>query len=38
MSTLSGGAVTPVLSLRSASFGYDERPAVSDVTLDVMRR
>jgi zinc transport system ATP-binding protein len=27
----------PIISLRSASFGYDERPAISDVTLDVMR-
>ena len=25
-----------MLSLRSAAFGYDDRPAVSDVTLDVL--
>jgi len=26
----------PIISLRAASFGYDDRPVVSDVTLDVM--
>jgi zinc transport system ATP-binding protein len=31
-----GGSAPAVLSLRSAAFGYDERPAVSDVTLDVL--
>ena len=30
-----GGGPTPVLSLRSAAFGYGERATVSDVTLDV---
>ena len=30
-----GGAPTAVLSLRSAAFGYGDRPAVSDVDLDV---
>ena len=29
-------ATGPIISLRAASFGYDERPAISDVTLDVM--
>ena len=35
MTGRAGGAPTPVLSLRSAAFGYGERAAVSDVTLDV---
>ena len=35
MTGRAGGTPTPVLSLRSAAFGYGERAAVSDVTLDV---
>jgi zinc transport system ATP-binding protein len=31
-----GGSAPAVLSLHSAAFGYDDRPAVSDVTLDVL--
>ena len=31
-----GGSAPAVLSLRSAAFGYDDRPAVSNVTLDVL--